>query len=337
MLKFGIVNVFPPARSALERLRLAERLGFDTFWICDSHVIWNECFSLMGWLLAQSHQERLELGTMVTNPISRDPIVVASSFATLQDLSGGRMLCGIGRGDSAVRVLKRRPATVAATELATTIIRGLASGEPIQVDGVDVQLEWASRSRLPVYVAAYGPKMLRVAGRVGDGVIIECADPHYIAWCLDHVRQGAIEAGRDPAQLSVICSTSTYVSNDLRRAREQVRPLGSVVGNHVAEVLGNNGPESMPPELAAFVAHRPQYDYLQHVHKGAEHSKYVPDEIIDRLCLIGSAENCVTRLRELSKLGVTHVNFYAQTDDYDDQMEIYAQKVIPQFRAQVPA
>src|SRR5690348_15873188 len=111
LLKFGIVNIFPPARSDLERLKLAERLGFDTFWICDSHVIWNECYSLMGWLVAQSHQQRLEFGTMVTNPMSRDPIIVASSSATLQDLSGGRMLCGIGRGDSAVRVLKRRPAT----------------------------------------------------------------------------------------------------------------------------------------------------------------------------------------------------------------------------------
>lgn len=337
MLKFGIVNIFPPARSALARLKLAERLDFDTFWICDSHVIWNECYSLMGWLVAQSHEAGLQFGTMVTNPISRDPIVVASAFATLQELSGGRMLCGIGRGDSAVRVLKRRPATVAATELATTVIRDLASGARIQVEGVDVQLEWASRARVPVYVAAYGPKMLRVAGRSGDGVIIECADPHYIAWCLDHVRAGAVEAGRDPTELAVICSTETFVSNDLEFAREQVRPLGSVVGNHVAEVLRNSGPDSMPPELAAFIADRPQYDYLQHAHKGAEHSKYVPDDIIDRLCLIGTVENCINRLKELSKLGVTHVNFYAQTDDYDTQMEIYAQQVIPQFRAQVPA
>src|SRR5207302_9485521 len=104
-----MISVFPPARAALEKLRLAERLGFDTFWVCDSHVIWNESYSLLGWLLGSSTSDRIELGTMVTNPVSRDPIVVASAFATLQDLSGGRMLCGIGRGDSVVRVLRRRP------------------------------------------------------------------------------------------------------------------------------------------------------------------------------------------------------------------------------------
>jgi probable F420-dependent oxidoreductase len=335
MLKFGIVSIFPPARSALDKLRLAERLGFDTFWICDSHVIWNECYSLMGWLVAQSQSDHIQLGTMVTNPVSRDPIVIASAFATLQDLSGGRMLCGIGRGDSAVRVLKRRPATVVATELAANVIQTLGSGEPMEIDGVGVRVEWASGVRVPVYVAAYGPKMLQVAGRVGDGVIIECADPHYISWCLEHVRRGAEEAGRDPAQLAVICSTATYVAADLEFARDQVRPLGSVVGNHVAEVLRNNGPESMPPELAAFVENRPDYDYLHHVHKGVEHSKYVPDEIIDRLCLIGTTQQCAARLQELVQLGVTHVNFYAQTDDYDAQMEIYAREIIPQLRTQV--
>ncbi len=333
MLKFGIVNVFPPARTALDRLRLAERLGFDTYWVCDSHVIWNECYSLLGWLVGQSRDESVQIGTMVTNPVSRDPIVVASALATLQDLSGGRMLCGIGRGDSAVRVLKRRPATVAATELASNVVRTLSSGRSMEIDGVDVRMEWASGPAVPVYIAAYGPKMLALAGRAGDGVIIECADPHYIAWCLEHVRKAAEEAGRNARDLAVICSTATYVSQDLRLARDQVRALGSVVGNHVAEVIRNNGPESMPSELAALVENRPEYDYLHHVEKSAQHSSYVPDEIIERLCLVGTPGHCIERLEELAALGVTHINFYAQTDDYDSQMELYARDVIPALRS----
>ena len=336
-MKFGIVSIFPPARSSLEKLRLAERLKFDTFWICDSHVIWNECYSLLGWLLGKSTDERLQFGTMVTNPISRDPIVLASGFATLQDLSGGRMLCGIGRGDSAVRVLKRRPATVAATEQAAALIRALGSGEQVEVDGTPVRIDWAPTAPLPVFVAAYGPRMLEVAGRVADGVIIECADPHYISWALDHVRRGAVEAGRDPSQLQVLASTATYVSADLDLARREVRPLGAVVGNHVAEVLRNSGPSSMPAELAAFVETRPEYDYLQHVHKDAEHSHYVPDQIIDRLCLVGSAAHCSQRLQELASLGVTHVNFYGQTNQFETQMEIYATDIIPKLRETVIA
>ena len=331
-MKFGIVSVFPPARDALTLLRLAERLDFDTFWVCDSHVIWNECYSLLGWLTGKSEDPEIEFGTMVTNPVSRDPIVLASAFATLQDVTGGRMLCGIGRGDSAVRVLKRRPATVAATEHAASVVRTLGSGEPMVVDGVEAQIKWAPRRPLPVYVAAYGPRMLEVAGRAADGVIIECVDLHYIAWALDHVRRGAEAAGRDAGQLHIVCSTATFVSSDLARARDEVRPLGSVVGNHVAEVLRNSGPDSMPKELAAMIANRPEYDYLQHVHKDAEHSRYVSDDIIDRLCLVGSADACVEKLLALRKLGVTHVNFYAQSGEFEAQMETMASSVIPRLR-----
>jgi probable F420-dependent oxidoreductase len=334
-LKFGIVSIFPPARSALDKLRLAERLDFDTFWITDSHVIWNECFSHLGWLLAQASSHRMEFGTMVTNPVSRDPIVVASAFATLQDLSNGRMMCGIGRGDSSVRVLKRKPATVAAFDAAASMIRTLTYGEPVDVDGVEARLEWAGGGGVPLYVAAYGPRMLELAGRVGDGVIIECADPHYIAWALERVHKGARDAGKDPADVQVISSTATFVSDDVTAAREQVRSFGAVVGNHVAEVLRNSGQGSLPAELEAFIETRPDYDYHRHVHRDTDQSKYVPDDIVDRLCIIGSAEHCAERLRELAKLGVTHVNFYAQTDNYDDQMELYAREIIPGLRTEL--
>ena len=336
-MKFGIVSIFPPARSALDKLRLAERLGFETFWVCDSHVIWNECYSLLGWLVGQARDPRIELGTMVTNPVSRDPIVLASAFATLQDLSDGRMLCGIGRGDSAVRVLKRRPSTVKAFEHAATLIRTLARGGAVETEAGETRIEWATGAQVPLYVAAYGPRMLELAGRVGDGVIIECADPHYISWALERVNQGARDAGRDPRELAVISTTATYVSGDLAAAREQVRPVGALVGNHVAEVLRNSGRGTLPAELEAFVAERPDYDYHHHVRRDTDQSRYIPDEIIDRLCLVGSAEQCVSRLDELAALGVTHVNFYAQTDDYERQMETYATEIIPQLRARTAA
>jgi probable F420-dependent oxidoreductase len=332
-LNFGIISVFPPAASALDKLRLAEEQSFDYFWVCDSHVIWNECYSLLGWLAGMSRSPRMRFGTMVTNPVSRDPITIASAFATLNQITDGRVVCGIGRGDSAVRVLNRKPATVAATENAATLIRHLGSGDPAMVDGSEVRIEWARSGPLQVYVAAYGPRMLQVAGRAGSGVILECADPHFIAWALEHVRRGATEAGRDPTDLSVVISTATYVSDDMSKARDKVRALGAVVGNHVAEVLRNVGPEGMLPELAAMVAQRGEYDYHQHVVSGAGHADYVSDEMIERLCIVGSAEQCAERLRGLGRLGVTHVNFYAQTDDFDEQMRIYGREIIPGLRA----
>lgn len=334
-MKFGIVSLFPPARAALDKLRLAERLDFDAFWVCDSHVIWNECYSLLGWLAGQSHSDRIEFGTMVTNPASRDPIVLASAFATLQDVTDGRMLCGIGRGDSAVRVLKRRPTTVKALESAATAIEGLARGATVETEAGPARIEWATGVKVPVYIAAYGPRMLELAGRVGDGVIIECADVHYISWALERVHRGAREAGRDPAEVAVICCTATYISDDLETGRAQVRPFGALVGNHVAEVIRNNGSDSMPADLEAFIAERPDYDYLHHVRSDSDQSRYIADEIIDRLCLVGSVDTCVARLSELAALGVTHMNFYAQTDDFEEQMALYAAEIIPQLRSEL--
>ncbi len=335
-MKFGMVHIFPP-RAALDKLRLAEELGFDTFWVCDSHVIWNECYSLLGWLLASSRDDQMRFGTMVTNPVSRDPLVVASAFATLQDLSGGRMMCGIGRGDSAVRLLKRRPAKVADFEAAVARIRALTAGQAVDLEGgATALMSWAAGGEVPVYVAAYGARVMRAAGRAASGLIMECADPAYISWALGHVRAGAAETGRDLSDFAVIASTATYVTGDLDLAIKHVRPFGAVVGNHIAEVMRNTGAASLPPDLEAFIAGRPDYDYYQHVHSGTGQADYVPDEIIERLCIVGPRERCLERLAELRDAGVTHVNFYGQTPDYAEQMGIYARDLIPAFRGGTP-
>jgi probable F420-dependent oxidoreductase len=334
VLKFGLVSVFPPAAAALNRLRLAEELGFDYFWVCDSHVIWNECYTLLGWLVANGRRSDMRFGTMVTNPASRDPIVIASAFATLNQISGGRVECGIGRGDSAVRVLNRRPSTVAETEAGVSLIRTLGSGRSMAIDGATVQIDWADGGQLPVHVAAYGPRMFEVAGRVGDGVIFGCADLHYIAWALTHVRRGAEQAGRDLKDLAVMCCTAIYISEDINYARDQVRSLGAVIGNQIADVLRNSGAAGVPAELAAMVQDRGEYDYLRHMKKAA-HADYVSDDIVDRLCIVGTATECVQRLTALADAGVTHMNFLDQQEDFDGQMRTFAREVMPSIRRQV--
>ena len=338
-MKFGIVSIFPPVTDAVRRLRLAEQLDFDTFWVCDSHIIWNECYSLLGYLAASSQKPDMQFGTMVTNPVSRDPLVVASAFATLRDLTGdGRLLCGIGRGDSAVRVLRRHPAKIADIELAIRLIQDLTGGKTATVDeATSVAMPWVSGASVPVYAAAYGARMLAAAGRTADGVIIECADPHYISWALEHVRRGRESAGRDMTGFAVVSCTATYVSDDLPAARERVRPFGAVVGNHVAETLRNTGANSLPPELEAFITGRPEYDYYKHVHTDRAQAGYVPDDIIDRLCIVGSIDKCSERVAELRDAGVTHLNFYAQTENYDEHMKLYADHVLPAFRASAGA
>src|SRR5436190_22679343 len=133
-------------------MRAAEDAGFDQFWLFDSHLIWQDCYSKLGWLIGLSRSETMEFGTLVTNPVSRDPTVTASAFATLAEITGNRLICGIGRGDSVVRVMKRKPAKLADLEHAVKVVRTLLSGKTMELEGVEVQMEWAN-AEVPVYIA----------------------------------------------------------------------------------------------------------------------------------------------------------------------------------------
>src|SRR4051794_33415961 len=192
MLDFGITlkpDMAPERVVALTRQ--AEAAGFAYGWLFDSHVVWLEPYPLL--TLMALNTTRMRLGTCVTNPATRDPTVTASALATLNLISGGRMDLGIGRGDSARRVMGKKPTTLATLEQATRIIKDLATGSATDYDGGQIRMEWAGGA-LPVWIAGYGPKALHMAGRIADGIILQFADPHLIRWCLGFVREGAASA-----------------------------------------------------------------------------------------------------------------------------------------------
>src|SRR5919107_1367396 len=199
-LSFGVtVLPDPPYRRLIELFQLAEELGFDYAWTYDSHVLWQESTPLLA--LAAQATERIRLGHMVTNPGTREPTVLASAYATLQDISDGRMVMGIGRGDSARRYIGQEPVPVGRFEQALRMIKPFMNGERVRWNDRELELAWV-RPELPeieMHVAGYGPKALAVAGRVGDGVIIQLADPDIIQWIMDTARAAAAEAGRDPS------------------------------------------------------------------------------------------------------------------------------------------
>src|SRR4030081_3017092 len=145
---------------AIGPARLAERSGFTYVWVFDSHVLWKEPYVLLT-LMAQNSQ-RMRLGTCVTNPATREPTVTASVLAVLQELSGGRMDLGIGRGDSARRVLGKKPTDLAMLEEATQVIRDLCEGREVSYEGTTLRFDWAPKHRLPVWIAGYGPKALEL-------------------------------------------------------------------------------------------------------------------------------------------------------------------------------
>ncbi len=204
MLSFGVtVLPDPPYARFLELIKLAEQHGFEYAWTYDSHVLWQESIPLLA--VAARETSKIKMGHFVTNPGTRDPTVLASAYATLHDLSDGRMVMGIGRGDSARRYIGQQPVRVAEFERRIAMIREFMNGREVHWNDKDLQLKWVRPElpEIPMWVAGYGPKALAVAGRVGDGVIIQLADPEIISWIMDTARKAAAEAGRDPVAAEV--------------------------------------------------------------------------------------------------------------------------------------
>jgi probable F420-dependent oxidoreductase len=330
-MDFGVVfQCDPPARSLVTMAKEAERFGFSHVWTFDSHVLWQEPFVIYSQILANT--ERVVVGPMVTNPSTRDWTVTASLFATLNDLFGNRTVCGIGRGDSAVRVLGARPTTLGELRECVSVIRELANGRSVTVRDKELRFAWAQDSRLEVWVAAYGPKALALTGEVGDGYILQLADPDIAAWMIGAVRSAAEKAGRDPSTIKFCVAAPAYVGDDLAHLRNQTRWFGGMVGNHVADIVTRYGADGgVPKVLTDYIAGRKGYDYAEHGRAGNTHTDFVPDEVVDRFCVLGPPQAHLQRLGELRDLGVDQFAVYLQHDAKEATLAAYGEQIIPAF------
>ena len=309
--------------------RQAEAAGFAYGWIFDSHVLWQEPYPLL--TLMAANTRRMRFGTCVTNPVVRDPTVTASLLATLNRISGGRMDCGIGRGDSSRRVMGKKPTTLENLEQAVAVIRDLNSGKQITYEEHPIQMAWANGGVPPIWVAGYGPKALRCAGRIGDGVILQFSDPHLIKWCLGFVKEGAREAGRDFSKIRVMSATAVWVSEDKKIARDRVRWFPALVSNHVVDLVSRYKPSELPPELTAYVSDRKGYNYLHHAEVGSSNAEFVTDDVVDRFCIVGAAGEHIRKLQELRSAGVTQFNIYLMCGEEEKTLEVYGNNIIPKF------
>jgi probable F420-dependent oxidoreductase len=314
--------------------RQAESAGFTYGWMFDSHVIWMDPFPLL--TLIAANTEKMHLGTCVTNPAVRDVTVSASLFGTLNQFSGGRMQLGIGRGDSSRRVLGKKPTTLETLEEFVRTFRALNEGKTVDLDGVPTHFPWTNRKSPPVWVAGYGPKALRTAGRIGDGVILQFADPDLIEWCLGFVREGAREAGRDFSKIEVMAAAPVWASDDLKLARERVRWFPALVSNHVMDLISKYKPEELPAALTSYVKDRGRYDYHHHCEVGSDNADFVTDEVVDRFCLVGPVEAHRKKLDRLRQAGVTQFNIYLMCGEEEKTLDIYGREVLPRYN-RVPA
>jgi probable F420-dependent oxidoreductase len=332
-MDFGVtLQTNPPASRVVELTRKAEDLGFSYAWTFDSHILWQEPYVIHSQMLSAT--ERIMVGPFVTNPVSRDPSVTASTFATLNDMFGNRTICGIGRGDSVVRVLGRKPTTLQQLEAAMLIIKELAEGREADYSGVKVRIPWVTDGKLDVWMAGYGPRALSLIGRRADGFILQLADPVILEWTMRHVHDAAKEAGRDPKDVKVCVAAPAYVGDDLVHQRDQCRWFGGMVGNHVADLVARYGDDGgVPHALTDYIKAREGYDYSHHGKADNRSTDFVPDDIVDRFCVLGTAGNHVEKLNVLKELGVDQFNVYLMHDAMDETLDAYGEEIIPALGA----
>jgi probable F420-dependent oxidoreductase len=328
-MDFGVtLQTNPPASRVVELTRRAEDLGFGYAWTFDSHILWQEPYVIHSQMLSAT--QSIMVGPFVTNPVSRDPSVTASTFATLNEMFGNRTICGIGRGDSVVRVLGRKPTTLKQLEEAMHVIKELAEGREVDYSGVDVRIPWVGDGKLDVWMAGYGPRALSLIGRKADGFILQLADPVILDWTMKHVHDAAKEAGRDPKEVKVCVAAPAYVGEDLAYQREQCRWFGGMVGNHVADLVARYGEESdVPHALTDYIRAREGYDYSHHGRAHNPSTDFVPDEIVDRFCVLGPVKDHMKKLDELRELGADQFNVYLMHDAMEETLDAYGEEIIP--------
>ena len=307
----------------------AEAAGFDHAWLFDSHVLWRDPYPLLTVMARET--SRIRLGTCVTNPATREPSVTASLLAELNELSDGRMDLGIGRGDSARRVLGKPPTSMKDLEEAVHVIRELVEGRPVQYEGTELQLTWSRGDKLPVWIAGYGPVALKLTGRIADGSMLQIGDPDLIRWFASQVRDSAVLAGRDPDAIRVMAAAPSYVG-EVPEGRERTRWFPALVSNHVVDLVNKYPREDLPEELTTYVRTREAYDYHHHAEVGSTNSGFVTDDIVDRFCILGEPDDHVVKLRELERAGVDQFNLYLMNGNEEEQLEHYGRLVIPAMR-----
>jgi probable F420-dependent oxidoreductase len=337
-MDFGaVLQTNPPASRTIALAKLAEQHGFSHVWTFDSHLLWQEPYVIYSQILAETR--KVKVGPFVTNPATRDWTVTASVFATLNEMYGNRTVVGIGRGDSAVRVTNGKPTTLKELREAIHVIRELGNSRSVEYNGAELRFPWSVGSELEVWVAAYGPLALKLTGEVGDGFILQLADVDIARWMIKHVRDAAEAAGRDPDSITFCVAAPFYITDGtdegLRHAREQSRWFGGMVGNHVADIVAKYGASSdgaavsVPKALTDYIAGRTGYDYNSHGKSDNDHVDFVPDEIVDRFCILGTAEEHIAKLEQLKAIGVDQFAGYLQHDNKEETLRVYGEKVIP--------
>ncbi|MBM4266377.1 MAG: LLM class flavin-dependent oxidoreductase [Deltaproteobacteria bacterium] len=299
---------FPHPTNTADIARRIEELGFRSIVFADTQNLTPETWSQM--ILAATATTRIELGTGVTNPVSRDPAVTASAALGVQVASGGRLVIGIGRGDSSMAKIGRRPATLAEFELYLRRLRDYLDGKSVDRDGTPSRIEWLDEieiPRVPIEVSATGPKVIELSARLADRICFAVgADVERLEDCIARARRGAEAAGRDPGEIRLGAYINCVVHDDPAVAREAVR--GGVASfAHFSGFPGmriDDLPEAVRKAAATM---RTDYDMTHHGAAAGSHAQSLEPEFIHRFGIAGPLDEARARFLEIRDLGIDFV------------------------------
>jgi probable F420-dependent oxidoreductase len=321
---FTLQGTFPLGRT-VSVTRLAEDSGFAYGWQFDGPTSRDPYVQLT--LMAQATRT-MRLGACVTNPLTRHPTVTAQLLATIGAMSEGRVDLGIGRGDSALRLLGLAPSTLAEMSQAVVTIRDLVEGRPVVVDGETLRLSWTPGHRLPTWVAGYGPRAIQTAAQIADGLIIQLADPALVRWFMAQLREAATACGREPGAVRVMVAAPAQIG-PREVWRDRVRWFPGLVANHVTDLLRRVSREALPADLVTYVERRVDPSYIPQ-HTG-DYS-FIDDDIVDRFCVLGDTGAHKARLDELAAAGVEQFNLYLMNGEEEETLATYGTAVVPLLR-----
>ena len=331
-MKFGAHFTTEDFAEYIRSVKCLEANGYHRAWVVDSQMLWEDAYVYMAHAFAAT--ERIQIGTAVSNTITRHYTVCASAAATLARIHGGRMILGLGRGDSAIRTLGYKQLSTAHMEEVLVKIKALMSGESVDEQGMEVRIRWADKG-VPLMYAATGPRNLRLGGAHADIVMLQVGThPDAVSWAIDHVRAGAEEAGRDPSSVEIALLCGLWVSDDMAEAREKTRWSAACAANHLDDVVRRVPNHGMPAALSEIVqTKRDHYDYYEgHLDSEAEHTAFLSDDLIDGFAICGPADRCRTRIEELATLGVTEISS-AYLNGQFDQIARVGEEIIKPITA----
>jgi 5,10-methylenetetrahydromethanopterin reductase len=334
-VRFGI-NYMPTVAplQVVRWARLVEELGYDILGISDSQSICRDVYMTLA--LCAVNTERIRFGPRVITPVTRHPAVAASAAATLEELAPGRTLVAIGSGDSAAFNVGLRPASLAELREYAETIRALLTTGHATYHGARATLTW-KRAAVPLYLAASGPKTLRLAGQIADGVVIRTGiTPEIVRDSIAQVEAGARAAGRDPASLDLWWWPDVNVAASYREGVDEIKMSLASAGNHLSRFTTEG--KHIPPDLLAKVKILGQrYAFSSHTLPDSPNNRLIEelglvDYLADRFAAVGTPAQCIKKLEAAADAGARQFWMSVHFDDKERFLRDWAAKVAPAFR-----